>query len=524
MRVLRACALLPVGLAAAQLDTTVLAQSVVKVHNEPVQKPTNSQVQKVRPAVRSSVDHVLNRVTKKMNLPIPAPFLWDAIGKITTWAMDGYQQPKTAAMNDLTDGAIDMVSAVLSGDISKLSDEELAQKLINWGKIQNMAHHFADQKHAPPAVNKLIDTTIDIVKTQKAADADSMAKTVIEVARQVSGDPLADLLIYAQKIVKQEETPDEAKALDMSIPIFKQMGAPPAIEELLKGSVENLKSHAVVDNDREAVRVMSHAAKACAELNLPSSFADLFNLAAELHNQPPSAAQEAKFFDISAALVDQIEGPHSVAELFKYNADARRAGAAMPDFAKINELVQKTITEVGLPSAVGELLTFFQTHDGAKLAEDKEGQNQLNEIQVRLMQQAALPEAVMKAQKDAQDMVAKGEATQEKLFKVELQLLRKLKMNSIADIMNAFGTPMLKGKQPDAFAMLAAAPALMKLSDDMQVASALIDNAANKMLGPMLPIYERMVKKITGNMPESFLKGALVSDLNLLRPPVRASA
>jgi len=306
MRVLRVCVIIPLGLAAAHLDGAAMVQT--GYHADPLQKPTKAQVQKVRTEVRSSVDHVLDRATKKVNLPIPSVFRWDLVGKITTWIMDQYQTPKTAANNDLTDGMIDMVSKVLSGDISKMSDEEVATALLDWTSLQKMTYHWADQVGAAPSFVKLVDSTFQAVKSHKASDPESTAKMIIDLARETSGEPLANLFTYIQKVAKKDEEPDQAKALEMVMPVFTQMGAPPAIEELIKGSVEQIRSKEVVNSDKETARVFGLVAKACTQLNLPGAVGDMFNLAAEMHNQPPNAEQEARFFDIAATLIEQIEG------------------------------------------------------------------------------------------------------------------------------------------------------------------------------------------------------------------------
>eukprot|EP00413_Alexandrium_margalefii_P022701 CAMPEP_0204573914 /NCGR_PEP_ID=MMETSP0661-20131031/40299_1 /ASSEMBLY_ACC=CAM_ASM_000606 /TAXON_ID=109239 /ORGANISM="Alexandrium margalefi, Strain AMGDE01CS-322" /LENGTH=573 /DNA_ID=CAMNT_0051582397 /DNA_START=57 /DNA_END=1773 /DNA_ORIENTATION=+ len=523
-------------------DDVALHQHMIRVrsHGEeagealPLTRPSRSMAAKVKPLIRGIADGIIQRASAKLKLPtIPAVFRWELAGKITKWGTELYQRPKSSAALDLLDDIINLAADVLgSSSIATMADAEFYARIRNASRLHQIARRFVDNVGAPPAVITLVDSTAESALSGRTLDLNATAQTIVDIANQTTGPALADLFAY-MKTVREGKVPfDAVRVLELYVPLLAQFGAPPAAAAYLRRSAEMASQHAVPDATSENVRAVRMLSQASRELGMPSAISEAADYIADVtgdaphshtFERPEAAAQVfAHLNALQVKINDQLGGPASLSTLIhRFGAPLRNESA--PDAAETLGLVAKASRQMHFPSAVSELFEYL----GPLAAKGgKPDPDRVRELLILLGQQVGVPEAFSKFGKDVDALLKKSGSSPDpaKLTKLVTQLLRKLGMPAFADIFGKVGGPLMtKGKAPDALAMAALTPSLINVMPDFATAQGLARDVRTKLLSPLLPVYERAVEKLTGNMPESAMKSAFKQVLSLASADVRAS-
>mmetsp|Transcript_38946 Transcript_38946/g.90267 ORF Transcript_38946/g.90267 Transcript_38946/m.90267 type:complete len:192 (-) Transcript_38946:35-610(-) len=172
-------------------------------------------------------------------------------------------------------------------------------------------------------------------------------------------------------------------------------------------------------------------------------------------------------------------------------------------------LLAQASKQVGMPSAVTEFLEYAGPAAVQKSNVDPE---HLSELLIKLTSELDAPEAVAKFGRDASALVRKsgGKPDPTKLVRLATQLLRKLSMPAVADVFSHVAGPLLiKGKAPDALALAAVGPSLMKVLPDLETGNSILSGMRTKLMQPLLLAHETAVERLTAGMPETPAKRAL---------------
>mmetsp|Transcript_28218 Transcript_28218/g.76413 ORF Transcript_28218/g.76413 Transcript_28218/m.76413 type:complete len:334 (-) Transcript_28218:138-1139(-) len=303
---------------------------------------------------------------------------------------------------------------------------------------------------------------------------------------------------------------------------------PPAMTDYLSSSAELERKKTARDPAEDGARVDRMVALSAKELGMPSAVTETFDYLADVTATASTThifekPQEmkvvfARLAELQAKLNDQVAGPPALSELIvRLGAPLRNQTA--PDAAEVLSLLAKASRQVSFPSAVPEFFEYLGPMATTGVAPDPE---RLQELLSQLSEQVGAPEALAKFGKDMAAAAKKngGKLDPAKLSKQVTQLFRKLSMPAFAEIFGKVVSPMLiKGKKPDALALAAVAPSLMKVLPDVETANGLANDVRAKLFKPLTAVYETAVEKLTGSMPESALKAAFKQVLSVARPP-----
>merc|ERR1719414_442328 len=497
-------------------DGLVLHQQCVRP--APVE-PSKSAASKARPLIREAVDNVLKRATKQLKMPeIPAVFRWDLVGKVTQWAMTNYQKPKPPAALALVDEALGFYAGVLgSKDFPTLSDAELTARLSDVNKLQQMVKHYMDKVDAPPAIKKLVEAAVEAARSQGTLDAAGTAQLVVDVANQTAGPALAELVAYLQTVAVGKTQLDLAHVLDLEVPVLTDFGAPPAVAEFISESASMVQKNITEDPSKGAARVDRMLAKSAEQLGMPSAVSETLDYLAGVTADASTShvfekPEEAKpvlahMNDLMVKLNEQLGGLSTTSAIITL-LGRPLTGGSVPATEEVIRLMAQLSREAGLPGSLPELLEQISPVVAQKQAADSE---KTLDLMLKLSVELGLPAAASKVIRDARTQVLKkgGALDTAKLAQMMTLLLRKLNMPAFSDIFSHLAVPMItKGKQLDALALASVAPSLMKISSDIDAADALGKGMKAKLLGPLLPVHDRAVEKLIGQMPESGLKNA----------------
>lgn len=507
----------------------VRLRSLSHGESPPAEAPSKAQIAHVKPEIKSALEGIFQRSTVKLNLPhVPAVFRWELVGKATDLALNRYKKPKTAAARELLEGIIDLVAEVAgSKEFVTMQDAELNARLGNITRLHHLIRHFAEQRNAPPAVTKLLDAVAEAGESKGTMDPAATKQTLLDVANQTGGPALAELLSYNNDLASGKATLDLGHLVDLYVPVFNRFGAPPAVDAYLRETSEMIKGKLPVNPAAEPARAQRMMAKAAKELKLPSAMSDALDYmadlaagnATELLKPEDGVKILVKLDGFLAELNDQIGGPAAISELVRRCAAPVATQTAGPTPTETLTLLAKASHEMSFPSAVSEFLEYLSEVSAKSGSPDPE---RIHDLLVKLSEQAGAPEPLAKFSKDLASLKKKedGSVDPNKLSKLITSLLKKLGLPAFGDLFAKIVGPMLlKGKQPDALALAAAAPSLTKILPDLETAHGLVQDVRKKLFAPLMSFYEQAVEKITGQMPDSLVKTAFRSVLSLAKPP-----
>lgn len=513
-------------------DGLALHQQLVRPGRAPVpEAPSKSAASKTRPLIREAVDGVLKRATTKLGMPeIPAVFRWDLVGKVTQWAMANYQKPKPPAALALFDEALDFYAGILgSKEFPTLDDAELVARLSDVNKLHQMVKHYMDKAGVPPAVAKLVDAVAEAARSKSTLDAASTAQLAVDIANQTGGSALAELVAYIETVSTGKAQLDQARVLELEVPVLAGLGAPAAVGEFLRETASMIRSNITEEADKGGARVDRMLAKSSEQLGMPSALSEAFEYLAgitadastsHIFEKPEEVKQALGHLNgLMVKLNDQLGGLSTTSKLITLFGRPL-TGGSVPAPEETLQLLAELSREARLPGTVSELFEYMSPIIAQKKDADSD---KALDLMLKLSGELGLPEPASKVIRDARAQALKkgGPLEPSKLAHMATQLLRKLNMPAFADIFGHLATPMItKGKQPDALALAGIAPSLMKITPDLETADSLAKGMRAKLLSPLLPVHERAVEKLTGKMPESAFKNVFRHALDKMRPIV----
>jgi len=490
--------------------------------------PSKTAASKARHMVRETADGLVKRVTSALKLPnVPAMFRWELVGKVTQWTMERYQAPKRRAVLELLDDVIELSSEVYgSKEIGSMSDEELLARLGNVTRIHDIASRFVGHSGAPPAVGRFVDALAEALQKKTAMDSQETAKLIIDVANQTSGPALAELLAYGQDVAAGKVQMDMAKVLELEAPVLTKFGTPPAVDEFMRVSANMTRQHIAPDAAAEGARLANMLALSAQQLGMPSAFEETFAYVAGVianasnsHIFEHPSEMKAVLAHLNGLMVkvnDQVGGPAAISELIARNG-APLVDQSAPEPNETLSLLAKASQQLGLPAVVAEFLEYLGPI--TKHPADLDTQY-VADLALRLTTELDGPEAIAKFGKEAKAAIQKngGKPDPVKFTHMVTQLLRKLKMPALANVIGLIAAPMAKGKAPDALVIAAVTPSLMKVLPDLKVGDELLRGMRAKLLQPIVLMHENALEKLTANMPESQAKALLKAVLRSAEP------
>jgi len=490
--------------------------------------PSKGAATKARQRVRETADGLVKRVTSALKLPtLPAMFRWELVGKVTQWTMDRYLKPKQRAVLALLDDVIELSSEVYgSKEVGTMSDEELIARLANVTRLQGIAQRYLSQTGAPPAVGRFVDALAEALQKKAAMDPRESAQLIIDVANETSGPALAGLVAYGQEVAAGKAQLDMAKVFELEAPVLTTFGAPPAVDEFLRVSANMTRRHAVPDAAAEGARLANMLAMSAQQLGMPAAFEETFAYvggvvgnASSTHVFEHPSEMKAILAHLNGLMVkvnDQLGGPPAISQLIARNG-APLVDQSPPELNETLGLLAKASQQVGLPSAVTEFLEYIGPI--TKHPSDLDTQH-VADLLIELTSELDGPEAIAKFGREAKAAFQKGAGKPDpvKFTHMVTQLLRKLRMPALANVIGLLAAPLAKGKTPDALVLAAVTPSLMKVLPDLKVGDELLRGMRAKLLQPILLMHENAVEKLTANMPESQAKTVLASVLRNAGP------
>lgn len=514
-------------------DGLALHQQLVRPGRAVPEAPSKSAAKETRPVIREAVDNVLKRATAKLKLPeIPAVFRWDLVGRVTNWAMTRYQKPKPPAALALVDEALSFYGGIVgSKDFPTLDDAELVARFSDVNKLHQMVQHYMEKASAPPAVKKLVDTVVETARSKGTLDAASTAQLAVDIANQTSGPALAELVAYVQTVAAGKAQLDQVHILDLEVPVLTDLGAPPAVADFLHETARMVQSNITEEPDKGAARVERMLAKSAEQLGMPSALSEILDYLAGLTVDSMTTHVFEKPRELQAVLAhvnelhvklnDQLGSLSAHSKLIELLGRPLKTGSA-PATEEIFQLLAQLSREAGQPGTVAELLEYLSPIVAHNQSANSE---KALDLMLKLSGELGLPAPAIKVIKDARAQALKKGTPLDsaKLAQMVTQLLRKLSMPAFADIFGHLAVPMItKGKQPDALALAAVAPSLMKITSDFDAADSLSRGMRAKLFGPLMPVHDLFIEKLTGKMPESTFKNVLRHALHSMDSMVEA--
>lgn len=216
-------------------------------------QPSAEQRQKAQSVLDLVVGKGIDRTLENLKLTSTlGATRWPLLSAITQWAMDKYSQPKSAAHLEFLNGVIDIFGKAF---VSAHSDEELLAGLVDVARIHQLARRFAEQTGAPQATIQLIDVAKQAADTQRGGvTVESFPKVMEAIAEPFRGQPLADMLLYANAVGKNHSTYDEAVLHKLLARVEEQFHLPPAAATALEGALDSSRRHAPPSADGLSVK------------------------------------------------------------------------------------------------------------------------------------------------------------------------------------------------------------------------------------------------------------------------------